>query len=306
MKAAGRWRPGEVWPVSKLSSAEWALYYQAGFRWRERDAVRILVDGPGALASAPLRRHLEQDPPAARFAWHIYDSLPSTMPVAHDLYRESRTPVAVLADEQTAGRGRGDHVWHATPAGGLNLSLAWEGLDTMLSGPLTLAMGVAVAEAIHRLTGHAIGLKWPNDGLSGGRKCFGILVEAVREHSPRIVAGIGINVNGIPPVGAGGEAASLEMLTGEPWSRLVLAVRVAAEVATMLDRWQREGPAPLLQAWRRLSVTLGEPVAVLDGNGSRNGTARDIHEDGSLRVDLADGTEISVYAGEVSLRLSHP
>jgi BirA family biotin operon repressor/biotin-[acetyl-CoA-carboxylase] ligase len=300
------WRPGEAWPISRLSSQEWTVYYRAGFRWRERGGLRVLVDGPGALAHDALHRYVDQDPPAGRFAWHVYDTLASTMPKAHDLFLKEGHPVAVLADAQTAGRGRGEHAWHATPGGGLNLSLAWAGTPTMMSGPLTLALGVAVSKAIRGLTGQAVGLKWPNDGLVDGQKCFGILVEASRDRSSRVVAGIGVNVNGDPPAAAGESAVSLENLTGEPWSRLVLAVRIASQIAVVLEALEHAGPAPLLKEWRRMSVTLGQRVVMPGPGPEREGIARNIDEDGSLRVVLADGTEVPVYAGEVNLRVDPP
>ncbi len=302
------WRPGEAWPVARLSHQEWAAFYRAGFRWRERGGLRVLVDGPGALRLQSPSRFLAADPPSKRFSWHVYDTLPSTMPVAHDLFLSEGRPVAVVADSQTAGRGRGQRVWHAAPAGGLNLSLAWEGSDAMFSGALTLAIGVGVAEAIRRMTGQEVGLKWPNDGLIDGRKCFGIIVQAASSPRPRprLVAGIGVNVNGEPPAEAGDGAVSLEMATGEPWSRLALAVRVASEVAVVLDRWECEGPGPLLEAWRQRSLTLGRAVVIVDGATEQEGTALDIAEDGSLRVVLASGAETRVYAKDVSLRMPPP
>ena len=297
------WRPGEAWPVTRLSGPEWAAYYAAGFRWQERGGLRVLLDGPGTLRLQSLPRHLAADPPAGRFSWHLYDTLPSTMPGAHDLFLSEGVPHAVVADSQTAGRGRGKRTWYASPAGGLNLSLAWEGSDTMLSGVLTLALGVGVAKAIRRMTGQEIGLKWPNDGLIDGQKCFGILVEAAPHPRPHFVAGIGVNVNGVPPSEAGGGAVSLETATGAPWSRLVLAVRIAAEIALVLDEWRRDGPKPFLEAWRQLSVTLGHAVVVVDGSTHLEGKALDIADDGSLRVALASGVQTQVYAQDVSLRM---
>jgi len=182
------------------------------------------------------------------------DSVTSTQEVAQGL------PVGsiVVADHQTAGRGRMERRWDAPPGTALLASFVLEPHSL-----LSLAAGVAAAEAC----GPEVRLKWPNDLMLRGRKLGGILVEV---GGGKAVVGIGINLTSAP---AG--AARL----GRPRDELV--DRLRAE----LSAWVSAPSGRILARWRELSVTLGRRVRVeLPGNAFE-GTAQDIAEDGALIVD---------------------
>jgi BirA family biotin operon repressor/biotin-[acetyl-CoA-carboxylase] ligase len=182
------------------------------------------------------------------------ESVTSTQDAARDLPIGS----VVVADHQTAGRGRLDHRWEAPSGTALLASFV------LRPNPLlSLAAGVAAAEAC----GHDVRLKWPNDLLLGGRKVGGILVEAT---PAKAVCGIGINLTSAP---AG--AATLN----QPRNQLLERLRPAVE------KWCSAPPEHVLARWRSLSDTLGRRVRVELPDRTFEGVAQDIGEGGELIVD---------------------
>ena len=181
-------------------------------------------------------------------------SVTSTQEVARDL------PIGavVVADHQTAGRGRLDRQWVAPPGSALLASFVLEPHPL-----LSLAAGVAAAEAC----GPDVRLKWPNDLMLRGRKLGGILVEV---SGGKAVVGIGINLTSAPP-----GAARL----GLPRDDLVERLRAK------LAAWTSASSSQILARWRQLSVTLGRRVRVELPGHTFEGTAEDIAEDGALLVD---------------------
>ena len=180
----------------------------------------------------------------------------------------------VVAEHQTAGRGRRDRGWEAPPGTALLASIVLKP-----SPLLSLAAGVAAARAC----GDRIRLKWPNDLLLEGRKVGGILIEV---HRQRAIVGIGINLSWAPPAGA---ALGVER---EP-----LLGRLQAE----LEAWTAAPAAEILSAWRNLSDTLGRSVRVELPSGAIEGVAEDVDLDGALLVSghrVAAGDVIYLRARE--------
>jgi BirA family biotin operon repressor/biotin-[acetyl-CoA-carboxylase] ligase len=192
-------------------------------------------------------------------------SVTSTQDVARDLPIGS----VVVADHQTAGRGRSSHRWEARPGTALLVSFV------LPPNPLlSLAAGVGAAEAC----GRGVRLKWPNDLLLDGRKVGGILVEA----SPaKAICGIGINLTSAPE-----GAAQLD----EPRDQLLERLRPA------IEQWSSAPAASLLARWRELSDTLGKKVRVELPDRVIEGTANDIDASGALIVD-----GVTVTAGSLSV-----
>ena len=181
-------------------------------------------------------------------------SVTSTQDVARGLPIGS----VVVADHQTAGRGRLGHLWEAPPGTALLVSFV---LDP--SPLLSLAAGVAAAEAC----GAAVRLKWPNDLLLEDRKVGGILVEVA---AAKAICGIGINLTWAPE-----GAAQLNV----PRDQLLEALR--ADIA----RWSSAPPVEVLARWRELSDTIGPRVRVELPDRVLEGTATDIDAAGNLVVD---------------------
>ena len=175
-----------------------------------------------------------------------------------DVARELPIGSIVVADHQTAGRGRLDRRWEAPPGTALLVSFVLE-----RNPVLSLAAGVAAAQAC----GPSIRLKWPNDLLLGDRKLGGILVEATPD---RAVCGIGINLTAAPD-----GAAKLDQ------PRDAVLERLVAEI----NDWAGAPRERVLARWRELSATLGRRVRIDAGAKSTEGLAEDLGPDGELIVD---------------------
>ncbi len=268
--------------------------------WLEAPLDLLDVEEIRAAVSPDLRPQLQ----ALDVAWRI-DSTNSALLAR----RAPETGIAaLLAEQQTAGRGRRGRTWVSPLAAHLYLSVLrrFEGGLARLGG-LSLVAGVAVAEALRDLQGIAIGLKWPNDLLVDGRKLGGILVEGGGEHGGPVQAVIGIGINVRMP-------ATMVKDIGQPWIDLASAnpdvtlqrSRVAAAVLEhlirALDTFDTEGLSPFLERYCALDVLAGHAIDVHAADGVHAMHALGLASDGGLRVRRGDGSESTVHSGEVSVR----
>jgi BirA family biotin operon repressor/biotin-[acetyl-CoA-carboxylase] ligase len=211
-----------------------------------------------------------------------------------------------LAERQTAGRGRRGRDWASPLAANVYLSVSrqFQGGLAALQG-LSLAVGVAAAEALHGLGYAQVGIKWPNDLFAHGRKLGGVLVEVGGETGGpvRVVIGLGLNVS-MPAAAAQGidqAWCDLDSLGAAPASRQDVCVALLDALLPMLARFEHTGLAPMLERWARLDLLAGRRVRVTDAGQAFDGVACGIDADGALRVRLAGG-ERRFHAGEASLR----
>jgi BirA family biotin operon repressor/biotin-[acetyl-CoA-carboxylase] ligase len=215
----------------------------------------------------------------------------------------------VLADAQTAGRGRRGRGWDSAAGLGLWMSLVLRPQAQAEQIPsLALAVALAVAGACEAVTGARVEVKWPNDVLMGGKKVCGILLEmaADMDGAQWVVAGVGINVGqregDFPPELA--DIATSLALWKQPTPRradLLLAFLTALEVH--YEAWATRGVDGLRAEYVRRSATLGREVRVIDPAGEYMGQALDIDETGALLVRRAvDGEIRRVLAADVSVR----
>jgi len=217
-----------------------------------------------------------------------------------------------LADEQTAGRGRGTHRWHSPPSENVYLSIVLRPcLPARRIAPVSLAIGVAVARALESFLPDTalgprrppVGLKWPNDVLVGGRKLAGILVEGQLRGDAvtSLVAGVGVNVRGCSfPPELEGRATSLRLLGSEELDRSVVAARLVVEVTAAVRVFERDGLDAIAAELARRDALVGEEIEVDDLRGVASG----IDEEGRLLVRDRAGCTHAVVAGEVRSRRS--
>lgn len=224
-----------------------------------------------------------------------HNALPSTNDRARALAAEGASDVVVIADRQTAGRGRLDRDW-ASPPGGIWLSLLVRpSLPIDRAALLTLAAAVAVVEAAAEV-GVETGIKWPNDVLVTAdgteRKLAGILLESstVDGALEWAVIGVGVNAN-VPVDDLPAGSISLQHRVGEV-DRTAVTERLLAAFERL-----RGDQDVVIGTWRRHSVTLGRRVEVSTGDGSITGVATDIDEVGRLLVDTGGRIE-RVAAGD--------
>jgi len=206
----------------------------------------------------------------------------------------------VLANEQTAGRGRRGRSFVSPPGENLYFTLVLR-YPIELHRRLPVALPVAVARAL-RAEGLEALIKWPNDIWAGERKVCGMLIDAeVSADGCLALAGIGINVNGDPSLSPelAGIATSVGLELGHPVAPEPLLAHVCNELALAL---RLEVPA-LLGAYRKLSMVLGQEVLICPANGEPYpAVALSIEDDGALCVRRPDGRTETVVAADVSIR----
>lgn len=218
----------------------------------------------------------------------FYPTIGSTMAAAAAI-EEDRA--VVIADAQSHGVGRYSRPWHSAPGDGLYCTVV---LRTKPLPALTMAIGLAVQEAIARCTGLQCDIRWPNDLLAGDRKCCGILTQG---HDDRVLAGIGINVNheAFPPELAG-IATSLRLATGRAWAREALLIEILHRLTPFL---QLPVEAVLAAFTQQSSYVRGRRVAVeLNGTEVRGVTAG-LDPHGYLLLDDDQGRRHTILAGGV-------
>lgn len=241
-------------------------------------------------------------------AWRHLGSAGSTNDEAATWARAGAPAGAVVvADEQTRGRGRLGRRWHSPPGESLYLSVVLRPpLPPHRVPPLTLAAGVAVAEALVA-SGVVPALKWPNDVLVDGKKVAGILTEmsADVDRVHHLVVGIGVNLNGCQfPDELAAIATSVALARGAPVVRAELAAILCARLEHWFDQFVGDGPAAVVAAWKQHARFFGRRVHVSSGRDQLDGVAEDLEDDGALRLRLDDGRAARVVAGEISLSSS--
>ena len=219
----------------------------------------------------------------------------------------------LVAEIQTAGRGRRGRVWQSAFGASLTFSLLWrfEKGAAQLGG-LSLVVGLAVVRALHQLGigPNVVALKWPNDVVAGPRKLAGILIESQGDMlgPTAVVIGIGINVNLPEHLKAAIDqpVTDVQSLAGRTMSRNQLLAAVLRELVGMLDQFQAKGFPAFRKEWTAVHALHEKPVRVLTGDGGVTGgvidaVVRDVADDGSLIVTHL-GRDIILASGEVSLR----
>lgn len=215
----------------------------------------------------------------------------------------------IVADSQSAGRGRRGRSWLSAPADSLTFSLVWrfDPRNTPLSG-LSLAVGVAIVRALATLGYADVGLKWPNDILrrdaTGWRKLAGVLVELTTDRrGVAAVIGIGLNLRA-PAADLDQPVAGLADACGPAPDRHVLLAALLGELAGGLDRFATDGFAAFVDAWTAGHAFAGETVRLLeDGRELLAGTCRGVDAEGALLIETDGGVE-RCLSGDVSVRRS--
>ncbi len=222
----------------------------------------------------------------------------STNDVAAELAdRGAPHGTVVVADAQTAGRGRHGHHWFSPPGTGLYVSL----LLRLMRPPaplLTLATGVAVIEALRTVAALDASLEWPNDvvvmGDGPSRKVAGILTEATAEGDrARVVVGIGINLRDAAwPAELAHAAASVEGVTGRPVDAVSLLVELLAAVARRYAHVESGAMTALLARWESFAPSSrGAAVEWMSGQTRHQGVTAGIDEEGALLVQVGSRLE---------------
>lgn len=238
-----------------------------------------------------------------------FEELGSTNTYVKELaLTDAQEGTVVIADCQTAGRGRMDRSFQSPKGKGLYLTvLLRPQLPPERLAQVTALAGMAVCGAVERVCGVRPGLKWPNDPVLNGKKVCGILTELVTDGKGGLclVVGIGINVaqrleDFTPEVAE--MAASLEMILEKPVSRPALAAALLEELDRSYEALKQGDLEEYRTCYRRDCVNLGRPVRLMGPGGQEEARAVDIDRDFGLVVRTPDGAEKTIRSGEVSVR----
>lgn len=266
-----------------------------GFGSKPRPFARSL--SPDLILSACKR--------ASLYDVHAIPIISSTSDVLRDWARDgARSGTVLLAEAQTAGRGRMGRSFYSPRGAGIYLSLL---LRPEFSASEVLRIthyaAVAVARAIESIMPIKVDIKWVNDLLCGGKKVAGILTEGEISADGRVsyvILGIGINVTGQSfPEELSEIATSLEAVSGQTVKRELLIGRILSELAPLLEE---DFPRGFMDEYRARNVVLERDITVIRGEERYVAYAARIDEDGALVVRLSTGEERVLSSGEVSVR----
>ena len=250
-----------------------------------------------------VRPHLSTDRLGRRF--HHALRVDSTNDAARRLAEAGATEgTVVVAEEQTAGRGRLGRTWLSRKGKDILLSLVLRPhVDPAQAPGLNLVVGLAASQAIGEVAGIPTDLKWPNDVLTAGGKCCGVLTEMNADPGKIrfVIVGVGINVNGTAlPKPIAGRASTLEQAAGGPIPRPRLVAALLNRLEALYLVFLDQGLRPLLQRWVASSSSVrGRPILVSNPGRSLRGTTAGLSEQGALRIRREDGRVEEVLAGDV-------
>ncbi len=238
----------------------------------------------------------------------LYDVVESTQNAAHEaLLAGAPEGALVLAETQSAGRGRFGRAWFSPPGKGIYLSfLLRPNVPLAVAPQMTLLIAVALCRAIRKETVANATIKWPNDILVDGKKICGILVETMLEADvvKAMIAGVGVTANVRAdelPEELADRVTSLLEATGAPVSRESIVVAFLKQFDWLYEVYRKEGFGPVRTLWEALSSTLHGRVRISTPQGFAEGVAEGITEEGALLVRDDDGHVRAMYSGDLAV-----
>ncbi len=259
---------------------------------------------PDVLAPQMLRKRLH----GTAFGKHLYHffKADSTNNVALRLgYDGEPSGAVVIAEEQTAGRGRMGRTWHSEKTSGIYVTILLRPEIPPVQAPLiTLLAGLAARDAVAEQTGLCPDIRWPNDLLLHGKKFCGILTEmhAEPDRVHFVIVGVGINVNHTRlPEELAPIATSLRMETGRAHSRLELLAKLLRQLDRYYNQFVAQGPGIILSRFAEVSsYARGKRVRISTATETYVGTTAGLEPNGLLRVARDDGRTDVVISGDLA------
>ena len=294
-----------VWKhLQKLEAAGLELDSVKGTGYR-------IMGGLDLLEEQKLRAGFSQDVSNSIRELQVFQHIDSTNKFARELAeRQAATGTVILAEQQSAGRGRRGKVWISPFAANIYLSIIWDFNDgaQALQG-LSLAVGVAVKRALSDYGLQSVQLKWPNDIYVEQKKLGGILLEMIGDPAGHcsVVIGVGLNVS--MPVS---QASAIDQdwtdvateLQDKLPARNKLAAELISEILPLLSTFQEQGFAAYRDEWQAADAFYGQPAVISTPKQSTAGIVKGVGINGALRLELDSGNIESFIGGELSLRLA--
>jgi len=305
----GRFHSGQALGVA-LGVSRSAVWKQLQHLEAELGLSIHKVRGRGYQLAAPLTLldpvEIRKQSPSCDWPILVFDSIDSTNAEAlRAIERGQAAPFLVLAERQTAGRGRRGRKWASPFAENIYYSLVLriDGGMRQLEG-LSLVVGLAVMQALRELGISGAGLKWPNDVLVGQKKIAGILLELVGDPADvcHVVLGVGINVNMQITDEVDQQWTSMRLESGKVFDRNHLVGELGAMLQAYLCRHQVDGFSAIQAEWEQNHLWQGRAVSLIAGVNHIEGEVLGIDSQGALRLKVG-GVEKVFSGGELSLRL---
>ncbi len=239
---------------------------------------------------------------------HYFEQITSTQDEAQRLAGLGVAQgTVVIAETQSAGRGRMGRVWHSPAGVNLYATIILRPRLSLAEVPrLSLVAGVAAAEALESVAPSMVQLKWPNDLWLKGRKAGGIIAQAVTDSSQQlscVLLGIGINLNlsrDSIPAELRDRATSVLIATGRPCDRVAIANALFLRLNTRYMETEMHGFEAIRPRWEKYSALTGRRVVVVDAVSRADGVVRGIDADGALLLETEAGMR-RIVAGDVTL-----
>jgi len=241
-----------------------------------------------------------------RNLYHFYD-VDSTNSFAARLISHGRRiheGTVIIAESQTAGRGRLGRSWYSEREAGMYFSMVlFPKVPPSLAPLFTLGTAVAMHNAVERYSGLDVDIKWPNDLLIGGKKICGILSEIQAEVDlvKTMIVGVGLNANQEQlPEDIAGRATSLRIASGRIQSRIEILLEFFEEFENIYLDFERKGPRGIIDQWSRFSsFANGRKIEIHDGVRKISGVTCGLNPLGALRIEQKGGRIEEVYSGDV-------
>lgn len=289
--------------LDDLQASGLAVISSDGLGYRLSDSVEL-------LNKTTIFDYLSTGAPRANCRLEILSVTDSTNRYAlEQAGKKISSGLVVLAEKQTAGRGRRGKVWVSPLASNIYMSVVWNfsgGGDTLKG--LSLAIGVAVRRALLKLGVTGIKLKWPNDIFVNGKKLGGILLEMIGDPSAEcsVIVGIGINVimSDSSAEKIDQDWTDLQRASNVTISRNELVACLIAETFEVLDNFQRTGFSAYRAEWQAADLLKNQSGTISKDRESVSGIVLGVDNSGSLRMQLSSGEEQRFIGGELSLRKS--
>lgn len=254
------------------------------------------------ISSAEIRRSLTTKFVGQKI--HAFDTVNSTNKVLKDLAATGALEgTIVIAEFQTAGRGRLNRTWHAERGKNILLSILLRPQEAEAVHLLTYLTALSAADAVEENTGLRVECKWPNDLLLNRRKFSGILLESSWKESilEYVIIGIAMNINEEQfPDYLRSTATSLRLECGKEFDRVQVLQAFLQKLESRYLESKASGFSAILERWARRCTIFGKEITVEQEGKNLSGTALRLDLDGSL-VLLSNGREIKLYAGDVTV-----
>ncbi|WP_080874395.1 biotin--[acetyl-CoA-carboxylase] ligase [Oceanobacillus timonensis] len=262
-----------------------------------------IVSFPDKVSSNTIRWGLE----TKWMGHHIIHkaSVASTQLIGHEAARENApNGTMIIAEEQTAGRGRMKKNWFSDKEGLWSTLLLRPPIPPNKASELTLLAAVALRDALHELTGLSIGIKWPNDLLIGDKKLCGILTEMQGEQDriDYVLIGSGLNVNqdeaswdaSIRDI-----ATSLKIESGKNWDKKEIVQSILKHVENTYEVYLETGFKAIKSRWEEHAFKIGENINIKTFHNEWSGKFLGITDEGALIAESPDGSPVTLYSAEI-------